>query len=101
MQLGNLKRKWDRPLYGVVVGIVASLIGFLISWPVKCGECSLDGYWNMIYYYGNNGSEIMSFCLLGNLLFFYLFFFQLKWNEISKGLIVTTVVFLIYILLVD
>ena len=95
-------KKYDKISYGLIAGLIFPIIGFLISYLVKGDESSISNYWLMFIkdsseansyvaeIYANTRKEILTFCLISNMLLFYPTFFTWKMDRFSKGVVGTT-----------
>lgn len=84
-------KKMDKAIIGVIVGIVFTALGFLISYPVLTR--GLDMSFSQYINYAQVGADkqnIMIFCLLPNMFLFYLTNFRWNLNEFTKGLVGVT-----------
>lgn len=85
-------KKFDRPIVGIIVGAMLPIIGFLISFLVKTRGSDIDfsGYINTTLYSQIEQQDILIFCMIPNMLMFYLSNF--RWNLINftKGLVAIT-----------
>jgi len=86
-------QKFDKTLYGVIVGIVLPIIGFFISFPIKkLPTTSFSDYVSMTFATSDNQQDILIFCMIPNMLLFY--FTNFRWNmyNLTKGLVGVTLV---------
>lgn len=84
-------KKFDKAIIGVIVGIMFTALGFLISYPVLTR--GLDMSFSQYINYAQVGADkqnIMIFCLLPNMFLFYLTNFRWNLNEFTKGLVGVT-----------
>jgi len=85
-------QKFDKTLYGVIIGIVLPIIGFFISFPIKkLPTTSFGEYVNMAMH-GDNQQDILIFCMIPNMFLFY--FTNFRWNmyNFTKGLVAVTLI---------
>ena len=94
--------KYDKLSYGLIAGILLPMIGFFIAYLVKGGDSSFINFWYMFIkdtnsaneyvseIYSSNRREILTLCLICNMLLFYLPFFRWKMDQFSKGIVGST-----------
>ena len=94
--------KYDKLSYGLIAGIIFPVIGFFIAYLIKGGETSISSFWFMFikdvgpsqFYIdelSNNRKDILTICLICNMLLFYLPFFHWKMDQFSKCIVGSTV----------
>lgn len=87
-------KKYDRPIYGVIIGLILPILGFLISYPVLTRGYSYEqmDFQRYINYtiYGIDRQTILIFCMLPNMFLFYFSNFRLNMIEFTKGLVAMT-----------
>ena len=90
--------KIDKLFYGILFGSMLPVIGFFLSYIVKTRATNVT-FDQFVYLAFNGGDQqqmdILIFCLLPNMLMFYISNFRYRWNEFTKGLVGTTVVALL------
>jgi hypothetical protein len=93
--------KYDKVAFGVILGTILPIIGFIISFYVKNrnGVVDFDTYIDMAFKSSAEQQDILIFCLIPNMLMFYLSNFRWKWNEFTKGLVAVTIICLIALIL--
>ena len=86
-------KKYDKVIIGVIIGAILPILGFLISYPIKTWglEMSFARYFNYAQV-GQDRQSILIFCMLPNMFLFY--FTNFRWNliEFTKGLVGTTII---------
>lgn len=85
-------QKFDKTLYGVIVGIILPILGFFISFPIKkLPTTTFSDYVGMAMH-GDNQQDILIFCMIPNMFLFY--FTNFRWNmyNLTKGLVGVTLV---------
>ncbi|MCC7452640.1 MAG: hypothetical protein IT222_00630 [Crocinitomix sp.] len=87
-------KKYDRPMYGVIIGLIFPIIGFLISYPIltrgySYEEMDFQRYINYTIH-GIDRQTILIFCMLPNMFLFYFSNFRLNMIEFTKGLVAMT-----------
>lgn len=87
-------KKYDRPIYGVIIGLILPIIGFLISYPIltrgySYEEMDFQRYINYTIH-GIDRQTILIFCMLPNMFLFYFSNFRLNMIEFTKGLVAMT-----------
>lgn len=89
------KEKLDKLWFGLVLGAVLPMLGFLISkfFKDRDGSYSLKAYWNLLVGQNVHYMDILTFSLIPNLLAFYFFFFMWKMDQALKGLIFMTILY--------
>ncbi len=87
----NRVSKYNKFWVGFVTGMVLPILGFLLSKEVKAPEVTMARYWQ-IFTDGELqvNKDIIVFSILPNMVLFYVFFFQLKYDNLSKGLVLVT-----------
>jgi len=88
-------QKFDKTLYGIIIGIILPIIGFFISFPIKkAPTTSFSDYVSMAIR-GDNQQDILIFCMIPNMLLFY--FTNFRWNmgNLTKGLVGVTLVLML------
>ena len=95
-------KKYDKLSYGIIAGLIFPIIGFFIAYLIKGGDSSLSSFWVMFIkdsaganqyiseIYANTRKEILTLCLICNMLIFYLPFFRWKMDLFSKGIVGST-----------
>lgn len=93
--------KFDKVAYGVIVGLILPIIGFILSFYVKNrgGAVDFDTYIDMAFKGSVDQQDILIFTLIPNMLMFYLSNFRFNWNNFTKGLVFVTVICLIGLIL--
>ena len=87
-------KKYDRPMYGLIIGLILPILGFLISYPILTrgpGHAEWD-FQRYMYYaiYGIERQTILIFCMLPNMFLFYFSNYRLNMIEFTKGLVAIT-----------
>lgn len=94
-------QKFDKVVYGVIAGLILPVIGYFISFLVKTRDTILtfNDYWSHTLR-GDEQQDILIFCLIPNMFFFY--FTNFRWNtyEMTKGLVGVTLILGISLFLV-
>ena len=92
--------KFDKVAYGVIVGMILPIVGFIISYYVKNrnGLVDFDTYFDMAFKGSVDQQDILIFTLIPNMLMFYLSNFRWQWNQFTKGLVFITVLCLIVLI---
>ncbi len=87
-------KKYDKMSVGIVLGIILTVAGFFISYPILTRglNMSLTQYINDAQV-GADKQNIMIFCLLPNMFLFYFTNFRWRLNEMTKGLVGVTLLF--------
>ena len=94
-------KKYDKVSLGMIAGLIFPIIGFYIAYLVKGGDSFLS-FWYMIYkdtssdsvgieLYRNLKKEVLTYCLLSNMVLFYPTFFIWKMDRFSKGIVGVTI----------
>lgn len=91
------KAKIDKLMYGIIAGAILPILGFFLSYIVKTRgtNVTFDQYMDLAFRSNEQQTDILIFCLIPNMLMFWLSNFQNRWNEFTKGLVGTTVVALL------
>ncbi len=92
MSFRDKLKKYDKAVIGVTVGLVFTILGYFLSYPILTrtyADYTLERY----FYYTVNGpdrQQILIFSLLPNMFLFY--FVNFRWNlgEFTKGLVAIT-----------
>ena len=87
-------KKFDKMSVGIIVGIILTVAGFFISYPILTRglDMTLAQYVNYAQV-GADKQNIMIFCLLPNMFLFYFTNFRWHLNELTKGLVGITLLF--------
>lgn len=89
--------RFDRILVGFLIGIVAPLVAFLITYELKNSGQGLVKYieviWNMKIFL-----KIASLCAVPNLGIFF-FFLQLKYEMAARGVVMATFIYALVVLI--
>lgn len=96
--------KLDRIHWGVIFALVLTVLGFLLSYPVLTrGEIGWDftRYINYAKAGGPHRQNILIFSLLPNMFMFYLSNFRWSLYEFTKGLVGTTLVLGLILVIVE
>ncbi len=87
-------KKYDRPIYGVIIGLILPILGFLISYPILTRGYTYEqmDFQRYINYtiHGIDRQTILIFCMLPNMFLFYFSNFRLNMIEFTKGLVAMT-----------
>lgn len=85
-------KKYDKTVYGVVIGFILPIIGFFISFPIKKLPTTTFSEYVNFAMHGANQQDILIFCMIPNMFLFY--FTNFRWNlyEFTKGLVGVTLV---------
>lgn len=92
--------KFDKVFYGVVIGTILPIIGFILSFWVKGGLITFERYLDLTLKSSDYQQDILIFCLIPNMLAFYLSNFRWQLYEFTKGLVVVTVVALLALIII-
>lgn len=86
-------QKFDKTVYGVVLGLILPIIGFFVSFLIKTRGTpfTFSDYTDMAMR-GDNQQDILIFCLIPNMFLFY--FTNFRWNtyNLTKGLVGVTLI---------
>lgn len=86
-------QKFDKTIYGVVLGLILPIIGFFVSFLIKTRGTpfTFSDYTDMAMR-GDNQQDILIFCLIPNMFLFY--FTNFRWNtyNLTKGLVGVTLI---------
>ena len=87
-----MKKKYDKTIYGIVAGIILPVLGFFISYLVKGSEVTFNEYMALTFNPSLEQRDILIFCMIPNMFFFY--FTNFRWNmyEFTKGLVGMTLI---------
>jgi len=95
-------KKYDKVSYGLIAGLIFPIIGFFVAYLIKGADSSLGTFWFIFIkdsdganqfvseQYTNTRREILTLCLICNMLVFYLPFFIWKMDRFSKGIVGST-----------
>lgn len=103
--MANWKNKINQTKYGIIAGLTLPVLGFFIAFLVNGGDLSFSTFWQIftqnhdlihlndikLIYQDTRQSTVM-FCLLANMLAFYLSFFVYKIDRFSTGLVSITLI---------
>lgn len=95
--------KLDRIHWGVIIALTLTVLGFLLSYPVLTrGEAGWD-FARYVKYarVGADRQNILIFSLLPNMFMFYLSNFRWSLYEFTKGLVGTTLVLGLILVIVE
>lgn len=86
--------KYDKMSYGIIVGIILTVGGFFLSYPIltRGTDMAFADYINYVQH-GADRQNIMIFCLLPNMFLFYFTNFRWHLNGFTKGLVGVTLLF--------
>ncbi len=88
--------KWNKQSIGLVVGVLAPIISFLVMYLLKHDHISFGDYLRMLKS-ANMVSSLLSLCVVPNLLFFFMFI----WSNLLKsarGVLMATFVMAVIVL---
>jgi len=90
----SFKEKYDKMSYGLILGLVLPIVGFILSYFIKTMDMenmSLGQYLSN-YIASSDKMDITIFAMLPNMLLFY--FVNFKWNmfEFTKGIVGVTLI---------
>ena len=92
--------KYNKAVYGVVLGLILPIIGFVVSYFVKGGLVDFETYLKYTFNQSDYQQDILIFCLIPNMLLFYFTNFRWAIYEFTKGLVIVTVVALLLLVLI-
>ncbi|MBK7128789.1 MAG: hypothetical protein IPM74_02260 [Crocinitomicaceae bacterium] len=85
--------KYDKTINGILAGLILPILGYIVSFFVKTRGTDIDftGYWEYTLR-GEQQQDILIFCLIPNMFFFY--FTNFRWNayNMTKGLVGVTLI---------
>ena len=97
--------KFNKFKFGFISGLILPVFGFFIGFITKGGELSFSSFWqifiqnhdvlhnsNIKLIYQETRQSTLMFCLLANMLAFYLSFFLYKVDKFSQGLVGITLI---------
>lgn len=87
----NLKAKLDKRSIGIAMGLILPIISFFLFWQFKYGEKSPQQLWYYLTLNSANRNDLMIFPLLPNLVIFYFTNFQWRWDNFTTGIVGTTI----------
>lgn len=85
--------KFDKPLYGLIAGIILPFIGYAIGKQVIGRSLSWGEYWSYFQSGGDYMNQIFTISMLPTLFMFYFIFFQWKMEYASKGYVAISLVY--------
>lgn len=80
--------KKDNTILGLIIGLIAPLIGMLAFWKFQFGHTSLIGFYEVMVQ-SNNLPGLISIGLLANLPAFFIFY-RMKLDVSARGVIAAT-----------
>ncbi|WP_066757978.1 hypothetical protein [Crocinitomix algicola] len=86
-------QKLDKVQWGIIIGLILPVFGFLLAYPVFTREQSMP--FEIFIKHAKNGpysQNIMIFSLIPNMFFFYLSNFRWNMLQLTKGLVGITLV---------
>lgn len=94
-----MKQRMDHFLVGFFSGMILPFLGFWLVYLYVSSERNLtwDTFWTMFKTGTDHRAAVLTLSLIANMLAFWLFFFQLKLNRASRGLVFITMVYGAYI----
>ncbi|MEO9548118.1 MAG: hypothetical protein ABJF27_00950 [Crocinitomicaceae bacterium] len=92
--------KYDKTINGLIAGIILPIIGFFLSYLIKGGQVSFDDYVSLTFNQSSDQQDILILSLIPNMFMFYLSNFRWGLNDFTKGLVGTTIVLLIALILI-
>jgi hypothetical protein len=99
MGVMSWKKKVDKVQLGIAFGILLPIIGFFIYWTWRHGEKNWDQYLNFILASSANRNEPLIFPMVPNLILFYFSNFLYRLDQFTVGLVGTTIVLVIPIVI--
>lgn len=88
-----IMEKYDKTINGILAGLILPILGYIVSFFVKTRGTDIDftGYWEYTLR-GEQQQDILIFCLIPNMFFFY--FTNFRWNayNMTKGLVGVTLI---------
>lgn len=85
--------KYDKTINGIIAGLILPILGYIVSFFVKTRGTDIDfgQYWEYTLR-GDQQQDILIFCLIPNMFFFY--FTNFRWNtyNMTKGLVGVTLI---------
>lgn len=91
--------RFDKIFYGLILGAILPFVGFYLSYLVKGGLVDWETYIEYTLQTSEYQQDILIFCLIPNMLLFYLTNFRWQFYEFTKGLVGITVVALLILVL--
>ena len=91
-----MKEKYDKAIYGLIMGIILPFIGFFFSYLVKYYPRSLQGFWNVFIYDNYEQTQIFTFSMIPSLLLFYFILFKWKMDIASKSFVGVNLVYITF-----
>lgn len=85
-------KKFDKPLYGVILGVILPVIGYIIGKFIVAKAGTWSEYWHYFIGGGDYSSQIFTLTMLPTLFMFYFVFFFWKLDHAAKGLVAVTLV---------
>ena len=86
--------KYDTIVYGVIVGLILPIIGFIVSYFIKTRgiDITFDDYFFNRLLHSEEKMDIVIFSMIPNMFLFY--FVNFKWDmfEFTKGIVGVTLV---------
>jgi len=86
--------KYDTIIYGIIIGLILPIIGFIISFFIKTRgiEITFSDYFFKRLLHSEEKMDIIIFSMIPNMFLFY--FVNFKWNmfEFTKGIVAVTLI---------
>jgi len=86
--------KYDKLIYGIVLGLILPIIGFFVSYFIKTRgiDITFNDYFLKRLLHSEEKMDIIIFSMIPNMLLFY--FVNFKWNmfEFTKGIVGVTLI---------
>lgn len=98
--IDRMGKKVDHVWVGVVFALVIPVIAFFVFWKIKYSFMDAE----RLYYYmssdAGNRKEMLVMPLIPNMVAFYFSNFQWRWDRFTVGLVATTLVLVVPIVIV-
>ncbi len=89
--------KYDKPIYGIVTGLILPPIGFFLSYLVKFYPRPFAYYfWEYFMVKGYEQTQIFTFSMLPSLFLFYFILFRWKMEVAGKTFVGVSLIYVIF-----
>ena len=93
------RAKFDKTPIGIILGIVLPIVAFILFWQIKYGAKDAEQLYYYMSYHSGNRNDLLIFPIIPNLVLFYFTNFQWRWDKLTVGLVGTTIVLTIPIVI--
>jgi len=94
MSFTDKLKKYDKIGYGLAVGLILPVIGFIVSYFIKAApiEITFGDYFNNHLLHSEDKMDIIIFSMIPNMFLFYFVNFKWAMYEFTKGIVGITLI---------